>query len=521
MPLVPLQLPPGVYRNGTEYQAQGRWHDASLVRWIDGTMRPVGGWDQRVQLGESPMRGALTWMTSGGSRQLAAGSASALWVSLASSALFASSAQWSDLLYWSDASTWNDARITSFGVALNISPLDLTPGLVSAGVISGYGGAFYGGETYGTPRSDATSYSEATTWSLDNWGDYLVACSSVDGRLLEWQLDPASRASVIANAPTQNAGLFVTEERFLVALGAGANPRKVQWSDRENNTVWAPLATNEAGDIELQTSGKVMLGVRTRGQSLILTDQDAHTMTYQGPPFVYGFERVGTSCGAISRRAAAVADVGVFWMGRSGFHRFSGGSVQEVPCDVADFVYSDLNAGQSSKVWAVLNAEFGEVWWFYPSTASNECDRYVCFSYNEGHWSIGSLARTAGVDSGVFAKPIWFGTDGVAYNHESGVGHGGAEVFAESGPIQIGQGDRVLSAVELIPDEKTQGDVSVTFSARFHPNDVERSYGPYSMANPTPVRFTGRQVGMRVTGARQADWRFGIPRLDVRAGGRR
>jgi hypothetical protein len=73
----------------------------------------------------------------------------------------------------------------------------------------------------------------------------------------------------------------------------------------------------------------------------------------------------------------------------------------------------------------------------------------------------------------------------------------------------------------LIPDEKTQGDVTATFKTRFHPNDTQRSYGPYSMANPVSVRFTGRQINMRVDGARLADWRVGIMRVDAQPGGRR
>jgi hypothetical protein len=491
MPLVPLQLPPGVYRNGTEYQAQGRWHDASLVRWTDGTMQPVGGWEQRAELGAQKSRGAISWRDLSGDRWLASGTFGKLVVASAS------------------------------GTVTDITPSGLVSGNDDAIVNTGYGGGFYGLSFYGTSRPDSGNYSEVTSWSLDNWGEYLVACSSADGRLLEWTLNTANDAVAIANAPINNLGLVVTEERFLVALGAGGNPRLVQWSDREDNTTWAAAATNEAGDIELQTSGQIMQGIRTRGQTLILTDQDAHTMTYQGPPFVYGFERVGSGCGAISRRAAVAVDDGVFWIGQSRIHAFTGGTVQEVPCDVVDFLFDDLNVNQRSKVWGVANAKFGEIWWFYPSSGSTECDRYACYSVRERHWSIGALSRTAGVDGGVFQTPIWFGGAGIAYNHEKGLNYGGAAIFAESGPVQLGQGDQVLSAVELIPDDKTQGDVTVTFSTRFHPNDAERTYGPYSMANPTPVRFTGRQATMKVQGARLADWRFGVPRLDVRAGGRR
>lgn len=42
--LVPLEIPPGVFRNATQYQTSMRWYDCNLVRWVDGVVRPVGGW---------------------------------------------------------------------------------------------------------------------------------------------------------------------------------------------------------------------------------------------------------------------------------------------------------------------------------------------------------------------------------------------------------------------------------------------------------------------------------------------
>ena len=491
MPLVPLQLPPGIYRNGTEYQASNRWYDANLVRWIEGTLRPVGGWRTRKTVGSTAPRAALAWADQSGDRWYAAGFHDALKVVSASATL------------------------------TDITPASLVAGSLSEARNTGYGGNFYGLYSYGTERPSTGNYQEATTWSLDNWGGYLVACSVADGRLLQWTLNVANDAAPIANAPTNNKALVVTDERFLFALGAGGNQRKVQWSDREDNTTWTPDVTNEAGDLELQTNGQIMLGIRTRGQTLILTDQDAHAATYQGPPFVYGIARVGSSCGAMSRRAAVAVDEGVFWMGLRGFHVYAGGAVQDLPCEVSDYVFGNLNAGQASKVYAVSNQKFNELWWFYPSGASTENDSYVVYNYAEQHWAIGSIVRTAGVDAGVFSGPIWFDTAGVAYDHETGLSHNGATVFAESGPISLGLGDTVMSVMELIPDEKTQGNVQAYFKTRFYPNDTLRQFGPYTMAAPTSVRFSGRQVQMRVEGAQLADWRVGIMRLDLVAGGRR
>lgn len=491
MPLIPLQLPPGVYRNGTDFQSSSRWRDANLVRWIDATMQPVGGWSARQTLNTTASRGAIGWQDLSADKWFAAG--------------------------------FHDGLIamTASALVYDITPVDLVSGTIDAEVNTAYGGGFYGFDDYGVERPDDGIYSEATTWSLDNWGENLVACSTADGRLFEWDLDTEDVAVAIANAPVNNLGLLVTEERVLFALGAGGNPRRVAWSDREDNTVWTALATNEAGDIELQMSGQIMCGVRTRGQSLILSDTDAHSATYIGGQFVYSFQRVGSSCGVISRKAAAAVDEGVFWMGSNSFHVYAGGAVQDLPCEVSDYVFNNINAGQRSKIWAVSNQRFNEIWWFYPSSAATEIDSYVSYNYAERHWSIGSLTRTAGVDSGAFTYPIWMSEDGVAIDHEFGLSTEGEVAFAESGPITLGAGDTVMRATSLIPDEKTQGDVRAVFKTRFYPNDVERSYGPYSMSSPTSVRFTGRQVRMRIEAVRLSDWRVGVMRIDAVPGGRR
>jgi hypothetical protein len=61
----------------------------------------------------------------------------------------------------------------------------------------------------------------------------------------------------------------------------------------------------------------------------------------------------------------------------------------------------------------------------------------------------------------------------------------------------------------------------VSFTARNYPTGAEVSFGPYSAANPTSVRFSGRQINMKVTGAVLADWRVGVMRLDAVAAGKR
>lgn len=495
MALYPIKLPPGVYRNGTEYQSAGRWYDANLVRWYEGTMRPIGGW--QAYNATSPLTGVCR-------------------------GLF----PWKDNSYslWAMIGTNEKIYAFSGGTFTDITPAGFPQGRVNSVYGLGYGIGTFGSGAYGVKRAGLGLVLEAATWSIDNFGELPVMCAPHDGRILSWDLLLGNDAAAVTNAPTQCRGVVVTPERFLTALGAGGNPRKVQWADQESLTTWSATATNQAGDFELQTSGSIMCAKRLRGETLIWTDADIHTMRYIGTPYVYSFDRVGSFCGVAGPNAAAALDSFAVWMGTNGFYIYDG-VVKPLPCDVQDYVFSDFNKVQAAKVYAGANSQFGEVWFFYPSANSTENDRYVIFNYRENHWSIGTLSRTAWAGSGLFEYPLALDATGVMYDHESGWLANGqpllATRYAQAGPTEIGNGDNVIVARQLLPDEKTQGQTKISFKTRFTPEGTEQTFGPYTLTPYTDVRFTGRQVSIKIEGNADADWRVGVVRVDGAAGGRR
>lgn len=492
MALIPLKIPPGVYRNGTEYQAMGRWYDSNLVRWFENTLRPIGGWRVKSTSAMTGIcRGIITWRDNSAARFAAMGTQSKLYA------------------------------MNALGVVKDITPTGFTTGSADATGTTGYGYWTYGSLSYGTARPDTGSV-PATTWSLDTWGEYLVACSSTDGKLYEWQLGftTPTIAAVITNAPTGCAALMTTSERIIFALGASGNPRLVKWCDQENNTTWTAAANNQAGDFELATPGSLRCGKRVRGVNILFTDTDAHVASYIGLPFVYSFEKVGSGCGVISAQAVAAIDTSAMWMSQSGFWSYDG-YVKPMQCDVGDYVFNNINYAQASKVYAVHNSTYGEVTWFYPSLSSTENDSYVTYNYREGHWAIGMMARTAGTDRGVFANPLFVSTDGFIYDHEVGYTYDSVAPYAQSGPIELGNGDNVMAVRSVIPDEQTLGEVAISFTARMYPTSAESTYGPFSAKAPTDTRFSGRSVKMKVTGNVLDDWRVGVMRLEATSAGKR
>jgi hypothetical protein len=587
MPYIPLKLPPGIYRQGTQYQAAGRWYDSNLVRWIEGTLQPVGGWRKRqyasggsyvnVQV-TGVMRGSHAWRENDGDTVIAAGGAAKLYALKANTApqnitpiretgslsnAF-STVSGSPTVTVADTShglTTGDTANFSSGTAIGSSGItlsgdyivtvtnanaytvtassnasttetnqgsatykyEISVGRTDSQNAVGYGVWTYGSSTYGTPRPQlsAAGILDASTWVLDNWGEYLVACRSDEGSIYEWDLGASTRAAIITNAPTNNNAIIVTSERFLFALGAGGNGRKVQWSDQEDNTTWTPAATNQAGDYELATSGNLVCGERTRYGTLLLTTTDAHLAVYQGPPFIYGFERIGFGCGVISSQASVSLDNGAVWMGDGAFYLFDG-TVKKLDSTVSDYIYRNINYNQTAKIAAWVNVDYQEVWWHYPSEGSSECDSYVVWNYHENTWMIGSIARTTGISNGVFQNPVLFDPSGYFYDHEVGYNYDGATLYAEAGPIELGNGDQIIIAKQVVPDERSQGSVSVEFKTRFAPEGTETTYGPYTISSQyTDVRFSARQVSFRVEAVELGDWRVGNFRLNAQPGSRR
>ena len=494
MPYVPINLPSGVYKNGTEMQSKGRWLDCNLVRWNEGAMQPIRGWTQRgtaTTIGKA--RKMKIWTDNSNNRRTAVGTSSRLYI------------------------------YTEDGTQYDITPLGFTAGFDDATTATGYGNYLYGRGNWGTQRPDNGNIIPATTWSLDNWGEYLVGCSNRDGRAYEWTGSTGAVAAVIANCPTSNQSLVVTEERALMLIGAGGDRKKVQWSDLEDNTDWTPSATNQSGSFNITGAGELLTGVRVRGQILILSTVDAYAATYVGLPFVYSFDRVGSNCGATSTNAAVATETFCAWFGRGGFFIYDG-VVKPLKSDVGDYVFSDLNSSQRSKVYGFNNSSNSEIWWFYPSASSTEVDKYVAWNYKENHWIVGELARTCASDKGTFDNPLMIGADNKFYEHETGYTYSGEStgVFAESAPYQIDQPEgRLMNVLSVIPDEKTLGDVTATFKVRNYPTGPETSYGAFTLTNPTDVRFKAREVKFRIDTARNADWRVGIMQMFVKAGGER
>lgn len=514
MKLLPVKLPPGVVRPGTDGFARGRWWDTNLIRWVGGSLTPIGGW-QRVTSAPlaSPPRRIWCWRTLEDIRVIG---------------------------------VMCDAKIYTAeggGGFVDRTPLDF---VADAGITgtAGFGIGPYSDGTYGTPRvaGDPRLFRRPAAWSMDSFGEDCLMVASSDGRLL--LLKPSAlplaagprsfpdQATVVPGAPTNNRAMVVTEERHVMLFGAGGEPRRIAWCDREDYLNWdfADL-TNSAGFFDLDTPGWIVHAAKVKGGVLIFTDSEVWIARYRGQPSIYGFERVGRNCSLLAPHAFASASGTAFWQGQEGFWYFDGGTARPLPSEVTGFLDSDMNFDVSSvRAHATLNGLFAECWFFYASKTPGlkECDRYVVFNFDERWWANGKLSRSAGLSAGVYPYPILGRADGTMYQHEDGWTDAGTtrvgQVYAESAAFSVGSGERTMHILGAQMDSGF-GYAATQFRAysRDTRDGVEAEDGPYAPRSDgwTDCRFSGRDIRLRIENAADDDWGVGEMRFDARAGGQR
>ena len=267
-------------------------------------------------------------------------------------------------------------------------------------------------------------------------------------------------------------------------------------------------------------------------------------MQFLGPPFTFGINLISENITIMAPNAAKAVDDMVFWMGQDDFYMYNG-QVQKMPCSIKSYIFNDFNSTQSEKVSAGLNSSFNEIWWFYPSSSSDENDRYAIYNYVEQVWYYGVLARTVWIDRGINTQPLAAGTDNFLYNQELGLDdgstapHSAITAYITSSQLDLGDGESFAFIRRIIPDVTFDGSTSDAPAANFIIKTRNFPGGTYNATSTNavtrsatvPVEQFTTQAHVRLRGRSftfelqstiaETQWRLGAPRVEVRPDGRR
>jgi len=393
---------------------------------------------------------------------------------------------------------------------------------------------------WGRPRGGSGVGTELRQWSLDNWGEDLLA-NPKGGKIYTWVASDGldTRARVISSAAPSvvNFMLVAQPARHVVAFGTHNvsgifDPLLIRWSDSENYNVWTAAATNQAGSFRLESGSFISTALKTRREIVIFTDEALHSMRRIGGDFVFSFDNLGKIPGIVSQHAAVDVNGVVFWMSPTGFYQYDG-VVQTLFCSLQKYIFSpnsegSLNFDQKEKVHAGANTEFDEVWWFYPANNEIENSRYVVYNYLDRVWYDGTIVRTAWNDIDIFDRPYATGADGKLYSHEVGKDDDGSNLkaYLRTADFDIGDGQDFVFVDRIIPDGTFIKTTNFIFRAKKYPNSTEtQEKGPFEVTSATQkisLRARGRQASLEYSTSTQGgDFRLGVTRLAIKPDGGR
>ena len=642
MPLKKFNLVPGLNKQATASQAEGQWIEGDNIRFRYGSPEKIGGWSQLTSdILVGAVRAQHSWADLTGRKYAALGTDKILYIyfdntfyditpldtaSALTACTFDTTSGLStvtvnkashgldpgDLIVFTVVTAPPGSGYVAADFTTNTFEIQTTPttntftikmatnasGTTAAAgsatctpyyfvgpLIStlgyGWGAGTWGLSTWGTARTTSNTTIDAANWSLDNYGELLIATIR-NSVTFSW--DPnagtgvSTRATLIPNNPTKTTLTLVSDrDRHLIHFGTEAivgdptsfDPMLIRFSDQEDLEVYEPTSTNTAGSFRLDNGTRIICAVKGKDYVLVLTDNAAYTMQFVGPPFTFSIRQVASNCGAIGQHGAIFANGMVFWMGDSGGFFVFDGTVKDLPSLVEDFVFTTIgddnlgiNYTQGELVFAGSNNLFEEVQWFYPKSGSNNIDRVVTYNYVDNTWSTGTLARTTWNDASVFTLPYATKYDSTAlpttptingvtasgsyyFAHETGVNEIlqltsttttslAISAYVRSGDFDLdldGDGEYFTKIRRFIPDFKNlEGTAKVTIYLRAYPADTTKAQGetyigPFTISTSTDkvdTRARARLVSLKIENDALGDtWRYGVFRVDIQPDGRR
>jgi hypothetical protein len=626
MPLKKFVAKSGVNRENTRYFNEGGWYSCDKIRFRQGSPEKIGGWQQVTNeqfLGVC--RSLWAWSALSGVAYVGIGTNLKYYIALSGGGTYndvtpirstatlnnpftgngtttvtvtdvAHGCITGDFVTFSGATgtydtifnaefqvtvltadtytitTGSNIAAGSYGGATVLASYQVNVGDVLQTAVTGWGAGGWGLGTWG---NGLASTSSIRVWNNDNFGEDLIF-GPKDGPLYYW--DQTAGLSTRGVALTSLAGasdvptvqhLVVVSDtsRFVLAFGcndygsATQDTMLIRWSDQESAVNWTPSATNQAGSLRLSHGSVIEAVAQVRQEFLVWTDTALYSLQYLGPPIVWGSQILSDSVSILSDRAWATAAGVTYWMGNGKFYMYDG-RVQNLVCDLRQFVFNNFNLNQSQQVFASTNEQFNEVWWFYCSKNSTAIDSYVIYNYVEKAWYYGTMGRTAWIDTSV-SNDVPMATD---YNrrliyHETGVDDNATsttlpiESYITSSEFDIEDGHNFGFVWRVLPDVNFTGSISESPTMNLTLLPLQNSGSGYTRGitpvpsvtsdmsvagdNSFPVvrsatvpidQFTG-QVNIRVRGRQISlkaasdqlgvQWQLGACRLDIRPDGRK
>lgn len=369
MPIYPVRLSPGIKRDGTVFQGDA-CPDGKWVRWPDESPRKILGYRNISSLFSGVVRGSHGFSRDG--------------------------------LMYVHAGNPNSFERQQF---------DYTG--AGAGLIDR------------TPAGFTTS--DNNIWTLDDIYDEASSATAIVAHAAQnlTNIDQTTNAPVYYGDITGSAALTAISG-VSVSGGVVAMPPYLFAYGSDGEILWSVPGeitnfTGEGSGNDRITGSKIVKGLRYRGgpanspAGLFWSLDSLLRVSFTGGANIFRADTISDEISILAQNSVIQYDGRYFWIANDRFMMFDG-TVREIPNKFnLDYFFNNLNFTYRQKIWALKIPRMGEIWWFYPSGSSTECDRAIILNVRTQAWYDTPIphseTRSSGFYRQVFPYPIMFGAD--------------------------------------------------------------------------------------------------------------
>ena len=371
-----LDTQPGIQRDGTVFDKQF-YNDGRWVRFQRGRPRKVGGYRQITAKLAGPSRG-----------------------------LYVNPQPNFNYVYNGYSDGLQVIPITNNGTGSGVSDFTLSNFTANATNLWQFDTFF---DTTGAGVESLVAHPGQNLADIANTANTPVLIGDITGTTMTAMVDGSTPIEVSGGVVVLHPYVFVYGNNGLIKNCAAGDP--TDWSGPTANE------TNVAGS-------KIVQGLPVRGgsnspsglfwslDSLIRVSYAPTTVTSGSTTttLYWRYDIISSQSSILSSQSVIEYDGIYYWCGVDRFLMYNG-VVKEIPNNMnQNYFFDNLNYAQRQKVYVTKVPRFGEIWWFFPSGDSTECNDAIIYNVREQTWYDAGQAlgarRSSGYFSQVFHYPV-------------------------------------------------------------------------------------------------------------------
>lgn len=243
----------------------------------------------------------------------------------------------------------------------------------------------------------------ATHWSFENYGDWVLATNGVDDIQVMKSPSNAHFESLAGSPPKAKYMLFTHGHLILANLidNGIAAPKRIRWSARENIEDWQQSLITGADFQDFPDMEGSITGIGRLGENFIITSKNSITIGYYiGGSYTFGFKiNAYSNIGCYFPNSFISIGDAVFFWDRNAIYMLTPNGIKNISANrVQKTIFDWVNIKYNNRVSVAHDKDNNLIIWASPSWGSfdGKSDVIIVYNYVEDKFSALDFTKPSG-----------------------------------------------------------------------------------------------------------------------------